>query len=489
MFDEGSLRLCAVGELPPECGAVEASVPGGEFSVDPTTGVVTFTPVPGFHGKVEVPYQVTTEDGTVVDAVIVVWVVDPPQAADDVSSGGVDQVQVLDPFVNDSPDSAAPWDISSLRLCGPGQVAPGCDRMEVVTPEGTYVIDPVTGMVVFTPVAGFTGTPTPVGYQVGDAAGQVTGAWLRPVVRGSGGGDPSQGTVRLVKQVAGDGHARESVRLEVTCTGGGRGVRAASRVLPVGRGSGSWDVAVGAGMVCSVSETDLGLPEAVDVAPTGGGVLWPVSRVPVLAPGEGMSVGTAVAVEELELSATGGCRVQAGRLVGEVAGLCTVTWRVPDALVGVATTWTRISGRSVRVGEGAVSVPFAVRAGATTTVRFTNTYTAADLVLTRTVRVMPGCTVSADQGRVGVEGTYRALTGISVPQGCTRPQVSVTCTPLTGGRSLPQGDYPAPCSWELRGATLRITTSGQPVRIRVTLTSHPQGRPARTTTTTHTWTT
>jgi len=291
---------------------------------------------------VEVPYQVTTEDGTVVDAVIVVWVVDPPEAADDASEGVVDQPQVLDPFANDSPDSAAPWDRSSLRLCGPGQVVPGCDETEVVTPEGTYAIDPVTGMVVFTPAAGFTGTPTPVAYQVADAAGQVKGAWLRPVVRGSGGGGGLQGTVRLVKQVTGDGHARQAVRLEATCTGGGRGVRAASRVLPVGQVLGSWDVRVGAGMVCSVSETDPGLPAAGEVAPTGGGVSWPASRVPVLAPGQGMAVGTAVPVEELELSAEGGCRVAAGRLVGEVAGLCTVTWRVPDAVVGVATTWTRV---------------------------------------------------------------------------------------------------------------------------------------------------
>jgi len=260
-------------------------------------------------------------------------------------------------------------------------------------------------------------------------------------------------------------------------------------VLPVGEVSGSWDVRVGAGMVCSVSETDPGLPEAGEVAPTGGGVSWPASRVPVLAPGQGMAVGTAVPVEELELSAEGGCRVAAGRLVGEVAGLCTVTWRVPDAVVGVATTWTRISGRSTRTGEGTVSVPFAVRAGAVTTIRFTNTYTAGDLVLTRTVRVIPDCAVTADKNTVGVEGTYRALTGISVPEGCSRPKVTVTCTPLSGGRSLPAGDYPAPCTWELRGTTLRITTSGQPVRIRVTLTSHPHRRPTHTTTTTHTWTT
>ena len=50
----------------------------------------------------------------------------------------------------------------------------------VVDGQGTYVLDPVTGDITFTPVLGFTGTPDPVTYRVTDAYGQSTDSTYQP---------------------------------------------------------------------------------------------------------------------------------------------------------------------------------------------------------------------------------------------------------------------------------------------------------------------
>jgi large repetitive protein len=46
------------------------------------------------------------------------------------------------------------------------------DILSVVVPnEGTWTVDPVTGTITFTPLATFTGIPTPIKYNVEDAQG------------------------------------------------------------------------------------------------------------------------------------------------------------------------------------------------------------------------------------------------------------------------------------------------------------------------------
>ena len=46
--------------------------------------------------------------------------------------------------------------------------------------EGTFVLDPSTGVITFTPVLGFTGTPAPVDYRVTDAYDQFTDSTFAP---------------------------------------------------------------------------------------------------------------------------------------------------------------------------------------------------------------------------------------------------------------------------------------------------------------------
>lgn len=397
-YREESLRLCPAGAAPPDCASTSVNVPQGSWVVDPSTGRVTFTPDPGFHGKVEVPYQVTTEDGTVVDAVITVWIVDPPKAADDASSGVVGKAQTLDPWANDAPDSAAPFDRSSLRLCGAGESVPDCTATTVTTPDGTYAIDPKTGTVIFTPAPGFTGEATPVQYQVSDAAGQVATAWLRPRVSGQGGGGgggAQRGTLVVSKTVTAGNELRTGeVKLVTSCTNGVRTVRR-THLLPVGTARMAWRIAVPAGMQCTVTERAEGSPREIDVQPTRGGQRWGSGTIGQLAPGSSMRVGTAVPIERLELSAKGGCSLQASVVRATTAGTCVITWRVPDAVVSTTTKWayaTPVTG--TRTAKGTVTRAVPITAGQVTRISFINTYTATAKVVTRTIAITPTCPVT-----------------------------------------------------------------------------------------------
>ncbi|MGI9197835.1 MAG: Ig-like domain-containing protein [Candidatus Nanopelagicales bacterium] len=391
-FDGSSLRLCPNGSTPPDCAATQATTPQGTWTVDPRTGGVTFAPADGFKGKVEMPYQVETSDGQVVDAVITVWVTDPPKAADDVSSGRADTPQALDPWENDSPD-AAPWVTSSLRLCGAAQSPPQCDSTRVETPDGVYAIDPATGTVVFTPTPGFTGTATPLRYQVTDEAGQVADAWLRPSVRSSSGA--GTGTLIVTKKVlTGDEWRTGNVKLVTTCTDGVRQLRR-THLMPVGTHKQSWRVAVPAGMTCSVAERHGGQPDPVSVQPTLEGQRWPSSTVARLATGETARLGTAVPIERLEVSAKGGCSITASRLRAATAGMCVLTWRVPDGVVSSTTRWAYSTPvTSTRSTVGTATAALAIAAGQATRVTFVNTYTAAAATVTRTVAVVPDCPVT-----------------------------------------------------------------------------------------------
>lgn len=154
----GSAALVSNGSL-----VSSLTVPGeGTYQIDPATGVIQFTPILGFAGTgTPVTYSVTDAVGQ--------------------SSTSTYTVTVSRP--------AAPVP-SSLRITGPAGVpqrgtvavpAGGSAALIdngtlvstlVVPGEGTYRIDPATGVIVFTPVAGFTGTAGPVTYSVTDAYGQ-----------------------------------------------------------------------------------------------------------------------------------------------------------------------------------------------------------------------------------------------------------------------------------------------------------------------------
>lgn len=142
----------------------------GLWTVDQVTGAITFTPEDGFTGNpTPVRYAVANSVGAVTSAQVVVTYL--PQASDDSDTGNAPGTAVtVDVIGNDR----GALDPTTVRLVDPTNGALVTEL--VVAGEGTWSVDPTTGAITFTPLAGFTGDPTPVGYQVSDVEGNVTAA-------------------------------------------------------------------------------------------------------------------------------------------------------------------------------------------------------------------------------------------------------------------------------------------------------------------------
>ncbi|MGL4174395.1 MAG: Ig-like domain-containing protein, partial [Actinomycetota bacterium] len=169
-LDPASVKL-----LDPADGTYKTSVtvPGvGTYVVDPATGKVTFTPEPGFTGTAPpLTYQVADGNGATATATITVTTSPPPTANADTATTGQNQNVVVNPLANDVP-GGAPLDPTTVKLKDP---ADGVYKTSVTIPgEGIYTVDPVTGKATFDPEPSFTGTTTPLTYQVTDEDGLTT---------------------------------------------------------------------------------------------------------------------------------------------------------------------------------------------------------------------------------------------------------------------------------------------------------------------------
>lgn len=153
------------------------TVPGeGVWTVDLTTGAITFTPDPALVGNpTPATYTVSDDDGNASnEATVTVGFGEPPVAQNDTSDTGIfGQPVTISALLNDSdpdgtlnPRSVAFTDPAALDTNGDGFA----DTL-VVPDEGTWVIDPVTGEVTFTPDSELVGNPTPVSYTVQDNDG------------------------------------------------------------------------------------------------------------------------------------------------------------------------------------------------------------------------------------------------------------------------------------------------------------------------------
>ena len=141
----------------------------GTWTVDPVTGAITFTPEPGFLvNPTPIAYQVTDRSGITTPADVVVAYL--PTAADDASLGNAQgQTVTLDVVGNDLGD----LDPTTVRILGSeGELVTEL----VVDGQGTWTVDGMTGAITFTPAAGFSGNPTPIGYQVTDLNGSTATA-------------------------------------------------------------------------------------------------------------------------------------------------------------------------------------------------------------------------------------------------------------------------------------------------------------------------
>lgn|GEM_PF-3359584 len=143
-------------------------------------GSVRFDPVPTFVGVASAAaYRVTDSFGNTADAVATVTVTAiVPTAHDDSAHGAFGLPVELDVVANDAPGApSAPLEPSSVAFTDPAATN---DRRELsVAGEGTYRIDPSTGVVAFTPVSGFQGPATPVEYRVSDSNDTPAHALIR----------------------------------------------------------------------------------------------------------------------------------------------------------------------------------------------------------------------------------------------------------------------------------------------------------------------
>ena len=151
----------------------------GTYTVDPTTGEVTFTPVEGFVGtatpmKVSANVTFNDESGNPVTVATentytpTVYGVQPStdettgkQGQTQTSKSGKDRFSKLNTTTNTPDGTNVDWTTAAYSLEGAN-----AEGKVVVDGEGTYSIDPTTGVVTFEPLPTFTGKAKGVNVQV-----------------------------------------------------------------------------------------------------------------------------------------------------------------------------------------------------------------------------------------------------------------------------------------------------------------------------------
>jgi uncharacterized delta-60 repeat protein len=143
----------------------------GKWTVDAVTGAITFTPIAGFIAD-PTPIHYTVSDKLGLESAPATVVVDYPQkpiAVNDSQAGFLGQAISVNVLNNDQdPDNNI--DPTRVKLINASEA----DGSKVVAGEGTWKVNPTTGVITFTPIAGFTGNPTPISYTVQDTTGLIS---------------------------------------------------------------------------------------------------------------------------------------------------------------------------------------------------------------------------------------------------------------------------------------------------------------------------
>ena len=182
-----SVRLCGAGQVAPACDKTTLTTDDGVYTVNTSTGEVTFNPDADFTGLATQPvtYQAKDSLDRAISTTITPTVGAPPvaTAVPDAQTTAYDVNQTYTPTSNDTSNSNFPITASSVRLCGAGQVAPACDKTTLTTDDGVYTVNTSTGEVTFNPDADFTGLATqPVTYQAKDSLDRAISTTITPTV-------------------------------------------------------------------------------------------------------------------------------------------------------------------------------------------------------------------------------------------------------------------------------------------------------------------
>jgi CshA-type fibril repeat protein len=178
--------VCIVDPATTLCGTSPVTIANeGTFTLNPTTGVVTYTALSTATSgtKTAISYKITDALNVTVTSTLTPSIIPKPTARPDTSIGVMEKMQTLSPVGNDSPGTITyPLDATTVLLCGATETAPACTKTTVtVAGEGTYVVK-ANGTVQFTPETTYSGTATPMPYSVRDSLGQVAHSTLNPVV-------------------------------------------------------------------------------------------------------------------------------------------------------------------------------------------------------------------------------------------------------------------------------------------------------------------
>ncbi|MCD8431070.1 Ig-like domain-containing protein, partial [Tenacibaculum finnmarkense genomovar ulcerans] len=141
----------------------------GTWTVDPATGILTFNPIDGFtQTPTDIIYELTETSTGLIDTATVKagYTEVDPIATDDSSTGNTPgddaTVKLLD---NDKlSDGTEITDPSTQVTIDLDPTTAGVQNTLVVPNEGTWTVDPATGILTFNPEDGFTQTPTDVVY-------------------------------------------------------------------------------------------------------------------------------------------------------------------------------------------------------------------------------------------------------------------------------------------------------------------------------------
>ena len=136
----------------------------GTYTINPTTGVVTFVPVPTFTGEgTGVTVQATDSNGETATATYKPTVTPITITGENVTSKNIQGEQQSETPLFSSSDDSAP--VSNYKLVDPTTGNTTTATSVTVENVGTYTIDSTTGKVTFKPVATYTGTPASVTVQ------------------------------------------------------------------------------------------------------------------------------------------------------------------------------------------------------------------------------------------------------------------------------------------------------------------------------------
>jgi CshA-type fibril repeat protein len=192
-----TVRLCTAGTATASCTGTSLTVTGeGTYTVNTTTGVVTFVPTATFTGTATpIKYVIADSTGQKAAATITPTVVAPPSGpsaepesktvlpGSSVSFTTVTGAGGLGSGTNLNASATCLFTPGTTTCAGTTVISGNTYSVVTIAGEGTYTLNLASGVVTFTPAANVTpGQKTPITYRITDANGLRATSTLTPIV-------------------------------------------------------------------------------------------------------------------------------------------------------------------------------------------------------------------------------------------------------------------------------------------------------------------